>query len=553
MRMKSKPCRVSRLFVVATLGMTATIVAQDPCEFPSEVGNGEISPEEILLQKNSEAVFDEAELSGESHLLGPYIRQTIQWTELRIAAIGNSLGILTPWDPKKPANIVEDNLLIALADPFPEGDLIAELTGHGEVLGVALEAGVYRFDLKSQLTPGLHRIRLRLTHPQNEPHSAWVSRPFWVSFKHSAPNDPVIRNLPALARRTLVSTAQQQFELQHAATLDSLNQLLKYPLEDHCLIDKVQSVLGHHRTNQDPCALDDYPIPPAIPHCDCLVPCEGCGHADASPASPAKPPEKPAKSGGPKVQESEQLPTPEQDKPESFTPDKFEESRSGKRDAKERLVSTRQIPHPSESRVSGQPPEPVHSELVVPDSAQIANHLMMDLEKLQARSEQACQIARYLEAQELLQERTETCLKSKNVVSTIEFDAPAIFAANTFSGDRTGSVVGDLTILEGMKLDIYGDGSYALSYQYLRPSKPVKLHLQLQCWIDEETGWKTLTLPPISINPGNWDPNQSIKQYTYSGHSRALERSSGYLQKVRRTGSATVGFGLYNPSDLRDY
>ncbi|MFM8573243.1 MAG: hypothetical protein ACKOAU_16725 [Pirellula sp.] len=549
--MKFKARRVNHWFVVATLGMTATSVAQEPCECPIEVGIGEISPEEILLQANPEAVFDEAELPGESHLFGPYIQQTIQWTELRIAAIGNSLGILTPWDPKNPANIVEDSLLIALVDPFPEGDLIAELGGYGEVLGVALEAGVYRFDLKSQLTPGLHRIRLRLTHPQNEPHSAWVSRPFWISFKHSAPNDPVIRNLPALARRTLTSTAKQQFELQHAATLDGLNQLLKYPFEDHCLIDKVQSVLGHHRTNQDPCAVDDYPIPPAIPYCDCLVPCEGCGHAVASPATPAtKKPSEPPRQEGPKP---EQIPSPKPDKPESDAPDKFEESRSGKRAAKERLVSTRQIPHPSESQVSGEQLEPVHAELVVPDSAQIANHLMMDLEKLQARSEQACQIARYLEAQELLQERTETCLKSKNVVSTIEFDAPAIFAANTFAGDRTGSVVGDLTILEGMKLDIYGDGRYALSFQYLRPSKPVKLHLQMQCWIDEETGWKTLTLPPISINPGNWDPNQSVKQYTYSGHSRALERSSGYLQKVRRTGSATVGFGLHNPSDLRDY
>ncbi len=203
-------------------------------------------------------------------------------------------------------------------------------------------------------------------------------------------------------------------------------------------------------------------------------------------------------------------------------------------------------------------PEPVAAQRMElqrdpQDIATESNLLLGELERMQARSEQACAIAAYLEAQELLQDRTLNCLTAKKVVSTIEFDTPTIFAGTTFTGDRTGALVGDLTILEGMKLDVYGDGRYALSFKYLRPSKPVTLHLQVQCWIDEESGWKTLTLPPISINPAYVDPNNPMKDYSYSGHSRALERSSGYVQKARRTGAAVTGYGLNNPSDLRSY
>ena len=178
-----------------------------------------------------------------------------------------------------------------------------------------------------------------------------------------------------------------------------------------------------------------------------------------------------------------------------------------------------------------------------------ANQLLIELERMQARSEQACNIADYLEALELLQDRTMNCLTAKKVVSTVEFDTPAIFTGTTFTGDRNGPLASDLTIIEGMKLDVYGDGRYALHFNYLRPSKPVTLHLQMQCWIDEESGWKTLTLPPMRINPAHIDPKDQVNEYSYLGHSRALERSSGYVQKARRTGTAVIGYGLRSTAE----
>ena len=490
-------------------------------------------------------------------------RYRIQTTELKVAAVGNSLGILTPWHPNNQAPTVEDFLIVAFEQPVPQGDIFAELGNLGQVLGVVQDPGVYRFDLKSLLTPGLHRIRFRWTDPQLEPHSHFVSRPMWIALKHSQPNDPVVRNLHAMARRSLSSTARQEFERQYSSSLSGLDRLLKEPYEDTGLTDKVDQILDRRAPKlegQMSCEQDVWPLPPAIPYCQCRS--EVIGYSvpvtdtqatqEASSAPTAKP-------APPVPQES---PVGESTSPtESATPD---DNSSGE-EPKAYYQNRRSGPHQPTHLVLAKRPkqDQVQAESVVADRldpprlhtdiATESNRLLGELERMQARSEQACRIAAYLEAQELLQDRTMKCLTAKKVVSTVEFDTPAIFAATTLTGDRNGATIGDLTILEGMKLDVSGDGRYALTFKYLRPSKPVTLHLQMQCWIDEDSGWKTLTLPPISIDPGRIDPKDQMKEYSYSGHSRALERSSGYLQKVRRTGSALTGYGLNNPSDLRSY
>jgi|GEM_PF-2446707 len=472
-------------------------------------------------------------------------------TELKIAAVGNSLGILTPWQPTIPAPTVEDFLIVAFEEPVPQGDIFAELGQVGQVVGVAQEPGVYRFDLKSLLTPGLHRIRFRWTDPQLEPHSHFVSRPMWIALKHSQPNDPVVRNLPAMARRSLSSTARHEFERQYSSSLSGLDRLLKEPYDDRCLTKKVDQILERQAPKcEDPvtCEQDVWPLPPAIPYCQCgseviEVPVRET-HAPATPSDP-----QPAKSN--ESSSSDQTASPVEHLP-SGEPNAYRGYKPSSPQQATRLVLAK-LP----TQVDG-PAESVVAELIGPavgskDIATESNRLLGELERLQARSEQACKIAAYLEAQEILQERTMKCLTAKKVVSTVEFDTPAMFAATTLAGDRNGATFGDLTILEGMKLDVYGDGRYALSFKYLRPGKPVTLHLQMQYWIDEDSGWKTLTLPPIWINPAHIDPKQQVNDYSYSGHSRALERSSGYVQKARRTGSAVTGYGLNNPSDLRSY
>lgn len=487
----------------------------------------------------------------------------IQTTELKVATVGNSLGILTPWHPDNRVPTVEDFLFVAFEAPVPQGDIFAELGNLGQALGVLQDPGVYRFDLKSLLTPGLHRIRFRWTDPQLEPHSHFVSRPMWIALKHSQPNDPVVRNLHAMARRSLSSTARQEFERQYSSSLSSLDRLLKEPFEDTGLTDKVDQILDRRAPKlegQMSCEQDVWPLPPAIPYCQCMpevieypIPVTDIpATQEASSAPTAKP--------APPV--SQESPVGESTSPtESATP----ADNSSSEEPKAYYENRRSGPHQPTHLVLAKRPnqDQIQAESVVADRldpprlhtdiATESNRLLGELERMQARSEQACRIAAYLEAQELLQDRTMKCLTAKKVVSTVEFDTPAIFAATTLTGDRNGATIGDLTILEGMKLDVYGDGRYALTFKYLRPSKPVTLHLQMQCWIDEDSGWKTLTLPPISIDPGRIDPKDQMKEYSYSGHSRALERSSGYLQKVRRTGSALTGYGLNNPSDLRSY
>lgn len=490
-------------------------------------------------------------------------RYRIETTELKVAAVGNSLGILTPWHPNNQAPTVEDFLIVAFEPPVPQGDIFAELGNLGQVVGVVQNPGVYRFDLKSLLTPGLHRIRFRWTDPQLEPHSHFVSRPMWIALKHSQPNDPVVRNLHAMARRSLSSTARQEFERQYSSSLSSLDRLLKEPFEDTGLTDKVDQILERQapkREDQMNCEQDVWPLPPAIPYCQCLpevieypIPVTDIPAIQQASSAPTAQPAPPVPQESP-VGESTS-PT------ESATPD---DNSSGE-EPKAYYQNRRSGPHQPTHLVLAKRPkqDQVQAESVVADRldpprlhtdiATESNRLLGELERMQARSEQACRIAAYLEAQELLQDRTMKCLTANKVVSTVEFDTPAIFAATTLTGDRNGANIGDLTILEGMKLDVYGDGRYALNFKYLRPIKPVTLHLQMQCWIDEYSGWKTLTLPPISIDPGRIDPKYQMKEYSYSGHSRALERSSGYLQKVRRTGSALTGYGLNNPSDLRSY
>jgi hypothetical protein len=442
-------------------------------------------------------------------------------------------------------------LIVAFEEPVPQGDIFAELGEVGQVVGVAQEPGVYRFDLKSLLTPGLHRIRFRWTDPQLEPHSHFVSRPMWIALKHSQPNDPVVRNLPAMARRSLSSTARHEFERQYSSSLPGLDRLLKDPYDDRCLTKRIDQILERQAPKcEDPvtCEQDVWPLLPAIPYCQCgseviEVPARET-HAPTTPSAPQPAKSNESSSPDQTARPVEHLPSGEPNAYRGYKPSSPQQAT--------RLVLAK-LP----TQVDG-PAESVVAQLVGPavgsnDIATESNRLLGELERLQARSEQACKIAAYLEAQELLQERTMKCLTAKKVVSTVEFDTPAMFAATTLAGDRNGATFGDLTILEGMKLDVYGDGSYALSFKYLRPSKPVTLHLQMQYWIDEESGWKTLTLPPIWINPAHIDPKQQVNDYSYSGHSRALERSSGYVQKARRTGSAVTGYGLNNPSDLRSY
>lgn len=535
---------------VLALAQDVLWVSSTPCEqspYPDDL-QGAMSEQALSEPRDGEVHFSESQTDPMLMAVDSYRTET---TELKIAAVGNSSGILTPWQPTIPAPTVEDFLIVAFEEAVPQGDIFAELGEVGQVPGVAQEPGVYRFDLKSLLAPGLHRIRFRWTDPQLEPHSHFVSRPMWIALKHSQPNDPVVRNLPAMARRSLSSTAREEFERQYSSSLSGLDRLLKEPYDDRCLTNKVDQILERQAPkceDQVTCEQDVWPLPPAIPYCQCgseviEVPVQETP-APATPTAPeaTNPNESPL---------PDQTASPIEDLP-SGEPNAYRGYKPSSPQQATRLVLAK-LPKQDDG-----PAESVVAQRVIPevgrkDIATESNRLLVELDRMQARSEQACKIAAYLEAQELLQERTMKCLTARKVVSTVEFDTPAMFSATTLAGDRNGATVGDLTILEGMKLDVYGDGSYALSFKYLRPSKPVTLHLQMQYWIDEESGWKTLTIPPIWINPAHIDPKQQVKDYSYSGQSRALERSSGYVQKARRTGSAVTGYGLNNPSDLRSY
>lgn len=161
------------------------------------------------------------------------------------------------------------------------------------------------------------------------------------------------------------------------------------------------------------------------------------------------------------------------------------------------------------------------------------------------RSHQASALSGYLESLELSQDSIVTSFKTQKTVSKIDFDTPTVFKSSRKVYSIDGAVAGDLTILEGMRISASANGMYRLEFKYIAPQTPAIVHLQIQFLSDETSGWKTLTLAPITVKPIDYDePETVVHQVVREGYSAALERVGGNVIQVRRRGSAVSGYNL---------
>ena len=161
------------------------------------------------------------------------------------------------------------------------------------------------------------------------------------------------------------------------------------------------------------------------------------------------------------------------------------------------------------------------------------------------RSQQASALSGYLESLESSQDSIMTSFKTPKTVSKIDFDTPTVFKSSRKVYSIDGAVAGDLTILEGMRISASANGSYRIEFKYIAPQTPAIVHLQIQFLSDETSGWKTLTLAPITVKPIDYDePETVVHQVVREGYSAALERVGGHVIQVRRRGSAVSGYNL---------
>ena len=161
------------------------------------------------------------------------------------------------------------------------------------------------------------------------------------------------------------------------------------------------------------------------------------------------------------------------------------------------------------------------------------------------RSQQASALSGYLDSIESSQDSIRTIFKTSKTVSKIDFDTPTVFKSSRKVYSLDGAVAGDLTILEGMRISAAANGSYRIEFKYIAPQTPAIVHLQIQFLSDETSGWKTLTLAPITVKPIDYDePETVVHQVVREGYSAALERVGGYVIQVRRRGSAVSGYNL---------
>ena len=127
------------------------------------------------------------------------------------------------------------------------------------------------------------------------------------------------------------------------------------------------------------------------------------------------------------------------------------------------------------------------------------------------------------------------------------FLSPAHFPLRGFDPqagvlDREGAL-----IYEGMRFSCDRNGQYQVSFLVRTPAMPTTLQLR---FLVQKKGkpkpWQTVTLPPIQIEPDKDrqdGPKAAVWRIRHCGYSAAIESHAGFIQTIRREGTARFGFG----------
>ncbi|MEZ6135375.1 MAG: hypothetical protein R3C53_10745 [Pirellulaceae bacterium] len=173
----------------------------------------------------------------------------------------------------------------------------------------------------------------------------------------------------------------------------------------------------------------------------------------------------------------------------------------------------------------------------------------------QLRAEQLAQL-------ELDMADSEASFRTDHVVSSVVFDAPAIFTRKGYGRASQEDAKLGLLLLEGMQLQTAANGHWQLTIPFVPPQSPSELRLQIQ-FLTADGRWKSLTVQPICFDPMETcgsdqadcgcDSCSRENFRTITGYSAILEREAGFFTEVRRRGSVTFGHGFAGLEDRRSF
>ena len=413
------------------------------------------------------------------------------------AAGGTNYG-LSPIQINGQRIACQETLVVQFSGIDQGASIVADCDGYGPVVGESQVNCCYVFDLKSRLPAGEHTLSFRQFDQEHCGLSSSPSKRITVDLRLSSSNEVAVDNIHSYRRMAMLRELDQIARNEIASTdqIEWMRSLLRNPSIDCAPPTASSEVEGTDKGEPDAVEVIGEGV-------------EGLSVPPASQTLPA--PAKPA------------APQPSAD---PFS--KSTKKRAGK------FVNTQ-----------------VQEEMFVLRSEhEDCSRLLDQLQSWSNRMRQSNRLASVLETLENDQHNSQQAFRTNKVVSTIDFDLPAVFPHRGAAQLSVDASIKGLVILEGMRLQTTGNGNYKLTFSYIPPSVPTTAYLQLQFRSGEPNAWKTLTLPPCVIPEVSYEGNATnlVKQYEYEGYSSALERVAGYVEEVRRKGSAVFGYGIYDSS-----
>ena len=407
-------------------------------------------------------------------------------------AAGATVSGLIPLTIPAPSIECLNNIVVKFANVAPGASVVADVEGYGYILGGDQSNCCYSFDLKSLLPVGRYKMSFRQVDSKHCGLSSHTSSPIVIDLSLDPNVEVAIDNIKSARRVAMLNYSEHLIRETHGQEVEWMRQIMRDPCPKRWpstgqLGGASNTIETNDATSKkkDPCT------------------------SEPSNPQPAKP--------------SDSTPPVTLLNPTSSA---------------EKLVSsssTEEIPPIAR-------PTHVDGDCKRPD---LFYSLSGQSNLWEKRSQQASALTGYLESLESSQDSIMTSFKTQKTVSKIDFDTPTVFKSSRKVYSIDGAVAGDLTILEGMRLTAAANGSYRLEFKYIAPQTPAIVHLQIQFLSDETSGWKTLTLAPITVKPIDYDePETVVHQVVREGYSAALERVGGNVIQVRRRGSAVSGYNL---------
>ena len=405
-----------------------------------------------------------------------------------IAAGATVLGLI-PLAISSPSIECLNNIVVKFANLAPGASVVADVEGYGHILGGDQSNCCYSFDLKSLLPVGRHKMTFRQVDSKHCGLSSHTSSLISIDLSFDPNVEVAIDNIKSSRRVAMLNYSEHLIRETHGQEVEWMRQMMRDP-------------------------------------CPKLWPSIGQPEAESSVSSSNN-------KRTPSVILPETRETPFESMPNSPL--------SNEAQSMEAVVPGSQLPQPAMNTPIVKPTK-VDGDCKRPD---LFYSLSGQANLWVKRSHQASSLAGYLESLESSQDSIMTSFKTSKTVSKIDFDTPTVFKSSRKVYSLDGAVAGDLTILEGMRISASANGMYRIEFKYIAPQTPSIVHLQIQFLSHETSGWKTLTLAPITVKPIDYDePETVVHQVVREGYSAALERVGGYVIQVRRRGSAVSGYNL---------